>query len=145
MTTSEMIGLEVPQATSADYRQALLTIRDLRTTSHTVWTLWVGLLTAHYGMPGHVATAAQLATTTRLKSPGTANLSYGKLAHAVADQLGHCPPKRETGKRDPRWWMTLAAGSQGDEKDEDFQFTMHPELAAALEVMRWVRPQTTQA
>ena len=145
MISSETPTLETLRATARDYRQALLAIRDLRVTNSAAWDLWVNLLRTHYKMPGHVVTATQLATINRLKSPSSALLNYGKLAHAVADQLGYRPPERQHGKRDPMWWMALSSGSQGDERDENFQFTMHPELADALELMSWVQPQPAEA
>ena len=145
MISSDSPAVDAPLATSADYRQALLAVRDLRTTNPAVWTQWVSLLTTHYAMPGHAATPAQLAAANRLKSPSAANLNYGKLAHAVASQLGYCPPARQEGKGDPMWWMTLSTGNELSQRDEEFQYTMHPQLAGALEAMRWVRPQTAEA
>jgi predicted HNH restriction endonuclease len=144
MTTSEDSTAGTIVATATDYRRALLAIRDLRDITPATWELWCSLLRTHYRMPGHAATAAQLATANRVKTPGAVNLSYGKLAHAVADQLGYCPPERQHGKHEPMWWMALSSGSQGDEREEQFQFTMHSELAAALELMRWVKPQACQ-
>lgn len=145
MSTSQETSGDDLSATAADYRRALLAVRDLRQTSNTAWSLWVALLTTHYAMPGHTVTAEQLAARHRLATPGAATLNYGKLARAVADQLGYSPPERRRGKRDPMWWMTLAVGGEGDERDEQFQFTMRAQLAEALEQMRWVQPHPAPA
>jgi hypothetical protein len=101
------------------------------------------LLTTQYGMPGHTATAAQLATGAGLKTANLATLNYRKLAHAVADQLGHIPPESQLGKREPMWWMTLSSGNLEDDRAESARLTMHPALAEALDLMRWVQPQAS--
>ena len=77
-------------------------------------------------MPGHTVTAARLAAAHRLSSNSAALLSYNKLGRAVAAQLGYEPPDRSHGKHEPMWWMTLSTGSDGNERDADFSFTMHP-------------------
>lgn len=92
-------------------------------------------------MPSHTATAAQLATGTRLRAATLAMSNYRKFAHAVAVHLGHFPPEGQhgNGKREPLWWMTLSSGSHEDERKESTTFTMQPALAEALDLMRRVQ------
>ena len=90
--------------------------------------------------PLHQITSTQLSDVIGLAGYAEANLRYGKLGHAVADELGYEPPKRSSGDRKPRWWMALSTGKQGAEGDGHFEFTMRPELVQAIEAMHWVRP-----
>lgn len=127
-----------PKSTADDYRRSLLAVRDA--TPQKNMDVYVALLEAQYACPQHRATSTQMAEAIDLAGYAEANLRYGKLAHAVADQFDYEPPKRAAGDRKPRWWMALSTGQTGSEGDGHFEFTMRPDLVAALEAMRWVRP-----
>lgn len=131
-----------PHATPEAYRVALLTIRDSREVTSAMWELWVNLLKTQYQMADRTITATQLAKANGLSSHSIANTRYNSLAHAIGDQLGYTPPNHTGGARKPMWWMMLSTGQNGDYGDEGFQFTLRPELAQALEQMRWVQPAT---
>ena len=124
--------------TATEFRQALLAIRDRPETNDAAWTVWVHLLKTQYKMPGHTITPAQLATAGRFKSAALASSNYRKLGHAIAEQLGIRPPDSPRGKREPMWWMAISSGIDEDDRAETAQFTMHPELVEALDLLRWV-------
>ncbi|HWB11594.1 MAG TPA: hypothetical protein VG826_20350 [Pirellulales bacterium] len=132
---------EGPKAGIDDFKRALKAVRDDDKVSVEKLKLWRKLLGCHYAMPGHTITAMELAQQCKLASFSEANLRYGALAHAVADHLRFQPEPRPTGDRKPMWWLALSTGSYGDDRDSMFQFTMRPELIAALEEMGWVRQE----
>ncbi|MBL8826736.1 MAG: hypothetical protein JNM18_07090 [Planctomycetaceae bacterium] len=121
---------------ATDFRRALLALRD--TVKDETWRVWVKLLKAHYAMPNHQITPAQLAEATGLSAPSQATLRYGNLAHAVADQLRFTPEKRARGNGRPMWWKALSNGPEGDDSSPNFELTMLPALADALLAMKWV-------
>lgn len=133
-------GQSQPIASPDDYRLALLAIRNTGAAADS-WARWVEMLECQYGMPDHRITATQFAERIGLSSYGEANLNYGRLAHAVANQLRYRPPNRPHGDRQPMWWMALSSGKWGEDEDGHFEFTMHPALAEALETMGWVKPR----
>jgi predicted HNH restriction endonuclease len=100
--------------------------------------LWLGLLRTQYRMPNHTITARQLADQLGLASYSESNLRYGALAHAIANVLQYVPPRRTTGDKEPIWLFTISIWEDGGEDEGEFEFTMRPELADALEQMRWV-------
>lgn len=123
--------------TAADFRRALLAVRD-GTPNQDIWNLWVQLLKIQFQRPERKITAGELADAASLKGYSEANLRYGYLAHAVATRLGYTPPNRRHGDKRPMWWMALSTGEVRDDEDQFFEFTMHPALAEALAAMRWV-------
>ena len=127
---------ELFQPTVADFKRALLAVRDSNT-SDTTWKTWTTLLQAQVQKPEHKITATGLAEAAKLNGYSEANLRYGNLAHAVAQQLRYTPPNRPRGDKRPMWWMTLSTGEVRDDKDQFFEFTMHAALADALREMRW--------
>jgi len=122
-----------PIATSEEFKKALLAIRD-----------WNGISPAELQMlqsqcraPDCTISASQIAEQLKLKNAGYAHLQYAKFARAVAERLDYVPPCRRAGS--PYWWFTLSVGRDVDNADDDDErdWTMRPELVAALRSMKW--------
>jgi hypothetical protein len=124
-------------ATSLDFRRALLSVRDSKSTRSTVWDCGVKMLQAQYRQAGRAITLAQLASSAKSTSANSARLQYDTFAQLVARELGYDPP---TEARKPMWWMTIATCPPADGGASETEFTMRPELAEAIELMGWVKP-----
>jgi hypothetical protein len=124
-----------PIATEEQFKRALLAVRDR---DH-IGPAGVQMLAAHCRAPKHTITATKLAHEVGLTDYCVANLQYGKLAHAVADQLGYTPIKRDDGT--PCWWFTLSIGGDGSANTDEshFEWIMRSELVQALQEMKWDR------
>src|SRR5262249_38891258 len=61
---------------------------------------------------------------------------YGNFARAIGERLGYVPPKTASGT--PCWWFTLSTGraTADDAKNTHGEWTMRPELVAALRAMK---------
>jgi hypothetical protein len=121
-----------PIATSAQYKQALLALRDKNLpNSHLV------MLRAQCRAPESTITSTKLAEAAGFKNYNAGNLQYGTLAFNLAAYLPYQPIRRPDGT--PMWWPALSY-SHADSTEPDtgqFQFIMRPELVAALREMRW--------
>lgn len=120
-----------PLATPDEYRKALLVVRD----KHRISERDLKMLRAHYRADRHTITAGQLAAALEFKDGAAANLHYGKLAHKLSDALGIEPSKRVNGT--VAWWRVIAYGPADRELGDHFEWTMRPELVAALQAMKW--------
>jgi len=123
-------------ATKEQYKDALLAIRDkgkLRNTKY------LQMLRAQYTSPNHTITATKIAEAVGYENYNAANLQYGTLGHEIAKVLGYMPPKRKNGE--PMWFWILSSGNDASPEtlDGHYEFIMRPELAAALESMKWVK------
>ena len=129
---------QTPTATVEQFKAALIVIQAQRRLSQTR----LNLLKAHYHAPDHTTSTHQLSRELRLSGHGEANREYGKLAHNVADELGHELPEVPGGQL--HWWRMLAYGLDDttEPEAEHYQWIMRPELAQALEQLNWVRPKT---
>jgi hypothetical protein len=123
-----------PVASAKQFKAALLSVRDRVDDM----LEYAALLRAHYRAPAHTASTERLAKELGYASYAVANGRYGELAHKVADALGLVLPKTPSG--DPHWWRTLAYGNDGVPVTDDgrYEWIMRPELAQALEELRWV-------
>lgn len=117
------------------YRKAL---RLMETDGHFDNTKYRTMLKAQYEAGGHIITSTRLAESAGYVNYNAANLQYGTLAKLLAVNLGYLPPKRANGER--MWWRTLSDGNEVSDVtiDGHFEFVMRPELAKALEDLRWV-------
>jgi hypothetical protein len=122
-----------PIATTEDFKQALLAVRDKSLPdSH------LAMLRAQCRAKDCTITATKLAEAAGFDNYGLANLQYGTLAFNVAEHLGFRP---QLIRRDGTacWWTTLSYSIEGSPEPDTghFQFVMRPELVAALREMRW--------
>lgn len=108
----------------AAYKAAFLACR-------TVWAdLDLPMLEAHYRAPDHTLTAGELAAAVGLPSYSAANLRYGIYAGHLCKALG----------RKPEFNIEILVSFSGGVPGSEFiRWTMHPEVVAALEELRWVR------
>ena len=67
----------------------------------------------------------------------TAGLQYSKFAHLIADELKYVPKQSVDNKN--HWLLALAYGTSAavNKMDGDYEWTMRPELAGALQGMNW--------
>ncbi len=132
-----MIEFEDPKpiATAAQYRAALLALRD---SDIGITPIELEMLRAHYHAPAHTITTTQLANKVGFISFSLANLQYGKLAHRIANELKYWPGSDEESVF--HWWRTIAYGKEplSSEEMQHYQWVMRPELAEILEKMRWI-------
>jgi hypothetical protein len=126
-----------PIATAAEYRVALLAVRDGFPGAFND-SDGLKLIKAHYRAPRHTSTTAELNQRVQFSSYSEVNLRYGIFASCVARALCHVPAVASPGN--PHWWRTLAYGNDGVPLTEDgrYEWIMRPELCEALETMHWV-------
>jgi hypothetical protein len=120
-----------PIASIDEFKAALLATRD----RHGISPLQLQMLQAQCRAPESTISASQIAEQLRLKNLAAARLHYGAFARAVAEKLGYAPPCRSKGA--PCWWFTLSTGRNAEASDGQLQWTMRPELVAALRAMKW--------
>jgi hypothetical protein len=123
-----------PIATAEEFKAALLAARDWNRIS----PLHLPMLQLQCRAPDCALSASQMARELKLKNVAVARLRYGTFARTIAERLGYTPPRKRSGA--PRWWLTLSTSrGVGDEgSDDQCEWIMRPELAAALRVMKWV-------
>jgi len=88
------------------------------------------MLEVQYWSPNRTITAGHLAKSVGYTNFSSANLHYGKLGRLLSDSLEILPKKRKDGTYS--WWRILSSGKYNSDKS-NFLWTMHPELAKALE------------
>lgn len=115
--------------TVAEYVRALTALGERVTDEHRA------LFRAHYYAPDRAATTKQLATWGGVTGWSVVNARYGKLGHAVCDELGIKPELRPDDSA--RWWSVW---SRGWRTPDGFVWQMLPRVAEALEQLGWVRP-----
>jgi len=114
-----------------EFKKALLSSRrDITDGQHK-------MLAAHYAASGHKLTATELAEAAEYPSYSAANLQYGLLGRTLGSWMSLKPEKRLDGS--PVWTTILALGSPDSPDDGQFEWVMRPELARALEDLRWVK------
>lgn len=117
-------------ATAAQYRDALLAIRDQLTSN------MLTMLEFQYRAPNRTVTATTLARAMGYPTYQPANRQYGELGKLIADFLNYSPPRRPDGTH--RYWTTLSTDNPDLDEEGDWEYVMRPELAAALADLRWV-------
>lgn len=90
------------------------------------------MLIEHYRAPQRILTASQLARAVRYRSYRGVNLWYGKLAWRVAEQVGY-----DASAEGFTWLATLVVDQPLNEAGE-IPLKLRDEVAAALELLRWV-------
>jgi putative restriction endonuclease len=111
-----------------EYVRALRALGDRVTEEHR------SLFRVHYEAPDRTATAKQLAKWARISGGWTiVNARYGKLGHALCDELNIKPQLRPDDTH--RWWSVW---SRGWTTKQGFVWQMLPNVAKALEQLRWV-------
>jgi len=111
-----------------EYVRALTTLGDRVTEEHR------SLFRVHYEAKDRAATAKQLAEWARIPGGWTiVNSRYGKLGHALCDELDIKPQLRPDDTH--RWWSVW---SRGWSTKKGFVWQMLPNVAKALEQLRWV-------
>lgn len=98
-------------------------------------------LVAHYYAAGRQASMEELALRTGYDSFESANLHYGRFAHAIADALPVAPADLPAG-RYANWTQALAHSQGARNEAGHFLWTQRPEVAAALEQLGWVVPES---
>lgn len=111
-------------ATPKEYKAALTLLADEMPPKHRL------LLEVHYRAPGRRLTARKLAEKVGYASFGAVNLQYGTLARKICDILGI---RLEYHVLVLAKFMTPKTGW-----DREVLWIMRPELARALEELRWV-------
>jgi len=91
------------------------------------------LLLAHWSFPEHAATASELANATGFKYYGAVNLRYGRLGKFLRQELNYTKPGVLSG---------VISWFERRNTDGQWIFHMHPEVAAALEHLHWVKVAT---
>jgi 5-methylcytosine-specific restriction protein A len=86
------------------------------------------LLVTNYHTPGRTITAKQMAQTLGFSSHGAANLHYGSLAKRVGEHLGVVPE-----------FAALLVLVSMDWPGGECEWTLRPQVAAALEQLGWVQ------
>jgi hypothetical protein len=111
-------------ATFKEYKAALSLLEDEMPPRHRL------LLEVHYRAPGRRLTARKLAEQVGYASFGAVNLQYGTLARKICDILG----------LRLRYHVLILAKFVTPKTglDREILWVMRPELARALEELRWV-------
>jgi putative restriction endonuclease len=91
------------------------------------------MLRAQYAAPNRTVTAPQLAKAIGYSSFSPVNLHYGKLGRLLAEELGRFP-KSYYGTI--YWFLVLSSGAHSK---NGYLWTMHPDLATALEELGIVK------
>jgi hypothetical protein len=121
--------------TVAEYKKALLACRPaLR--SKGGFSMPMEMLKENYYAPQHTVTAGELALKVRLANFNAANLTYGLFAKALCKEIHRMPQFQIA---------ILVTFSGGQPGDEFVQWTMLPQVATALEELRWVKRQSPLA
>jgi putative restriction endonuclease len=113
----------------AEYVRALTALGNRVTDEHR------SLFRVHYHAPDRTATAKQIANWAGVAGWAIVNSRYGKLGHAVCDELGIKPQLRPDDTY--RWWSMW---SRGWSTPGGFVWQMLPKVAEALEQLGWVSP-----
>jgi hypothetical protein len=130
---NDVFNDQTPVATVPEIKTALCAVRD--TTVRKALDQYLRLLRAHYNSPDHTATTTALAKELGFGSYTTVNQTYGAFAHALADALCY-KPEPIPGIGQMHWWRTIATCPS--DPGADVEWRMRPELAQALNEMRWV-------
>ena len=123
-------GDPTPIATTEQFKAALLAV-DISEKER-------AMLRTQYEAPNHTISPVQLAKELHFATYATVNAQYGALAHRVAEALHRRPGPFPDGN--PHWWHTLSYWNndapQADESRD--QWIMRPELAQALQELKWL-------
>ncbi len=96
----------------------------------------IKILIAHYHAPNRTMSATQLANAVGYENYQAINLQYGKLGYEIGIALRYTPSESYQDGT-PIWTWVLATGRDPD-GGGDWEWTLRPELAQALEGLGWV-------
>jgi 5-methylcytosine-specific restriction enzyme A len=113
-------------ASTPEYVRALKRIMPALSDKHKA------LLTLQILAPEKTVTASQLAESLGYSRHSPINNLYGSMGRKLAAELGRSPEPDRHSRHN--WWAVLSTGRSDD---DGFKWTMHPELAAALEAWHW--------
>ncbi|MCZ2342129.1 MAG: HNH endonuclease [Bacteroidales bacterium] len=119
---------------AADYVRGLTAIRSLVRDDH------LRAFRVHYAAENRAASAKQIAALVDIDGGwAIVNVSslYGKLGHALCDELGIQPELQPDFKH--RWWSVW---SRGWSTRGGFVWQMLPQVADAFEQLGWVQPES---
>ena len=123
MRTLDTNPASVP--TAAEYEAGLRKIRDDMTLNQLL------LLQRHHSAPGRSATARQLADHLGYANWGGTNLQYGLLAKKLAEAMG-------VEVNGDLVYLLATFKREADVAEGEVQLVMRPQLAAALQSLKWV-------
>lgn len=89
------------------------------------------MLVCHYNAPGFIITARQMSALMGWGGQ-RANIAYGALGNRLAGELGWVPKERAG-----REGFHVAALILGQRSEGEFEWIMRPQVAQALELLRW--------
>jgi hypothetical protein len=115
--------------TAEEFAEALEYFADEFPKSH------LNMLHAHRRAPGRTLTSREIARAGGYKDYEAANLQYGLLGRKIAELLEYRPERRFSDDH-PIWTLTLANG-QRDQRSDLWRWTMHDELAKAMDELGW--------
>jgi|SRR5215213_4181988 len=113
-----------PVPSTESYKEALLRIRGTMPEKH------LQMLLAHYGAPNHTITATELAKAVGYKGFQAVNLQYGQLGRKLRDVMGYAAEGQAS-------YVIASFLPPGAEGNPDWLWIMHPEIARALEDLKW--------
>lgn len=99
--------------------------------------LQIAMLKAHIRSPDHILTATQLARAAGFDDYVIANLHYGKLGFALAEEMEWKPKEQRQGG-EPIWTFTLATNADENERNDGVEITgewrwkLRPKIVEAL-------------
>jgi hypothetical protein len=93
------------------------------------------MLRINYEAPDRTITATELAKAANLGSYSAANLKYGNYAKEICEYFG----LKLKSKSHIAVLVRFSGGTPGS---ADVRWTMHPQVATALEELGWVNPRT---
>lgn len=96
------------------------------------------MLEAHLAAPDNILTATQLSKAAGRLGHEYANLQYGLLARALAEEMDYMPAERRA-DGSVIWTFALATGVDSSENDDpegylEWRWQLRPEVVAALKV-----------
>ena len=111
---------------SAGFQRALERLRG------SIPRVYIELLRSHYAAPEHTITATQLARAVGYKNHSAANLHYGRLAALLKSELNWSTGNSVGIK------LLVTFVDPGERNNTEILWIMRPQLAEALEQLRWV-------
>lgn len=114
-------ALEQPVAPSADRYASAFRALGALPDSH------LSMLQFHYSAPDRTVTATQMARAASFQHYGVANLHYGKLGRRIGELLNFNPTR-----------MPVDVLVTQAKPDNEWLWTMRPQVARALEQLSWV-------
>lgn len=120
------------------YKSALLTLEESGKIGEKIKTM----LRCNYHAPNRTATYSQLAQAAGYKTFSGANSQYGKFGHLLGNFLKMEFEKSTTRKNGELFYSSAIGHGIAGNGLQHFKLKMHPELASALEMLKWTADNT---